>query len=120
MPCWTVSSPHLMVTDPPYGVSYDPSWRLILADNPTGLATGAVPNDDRADWREAWALFPGDVAYVWHEALHAAIVAESLEAWGEDMGSHLPLAHAAAQRGVAGPGRRRRALDSRLRARVWR
>ena len=25
-----------------------------------------VLNDDRADWREAWALFPGDVAYVWH------------------------------------------------------
>ena len=28
-------------------------------------------NDDRADWREAWALFPGEVAYVWHGALHA-------------------------------------------------
>ena len=39
-------------------------------------------NDDRADWREAWALFPGDVAYVWHGALHAATVAESLEAAG--------------------------------------
>ena len=39
-------------------------------------------NDDRADWREAWALFPGDVAYVWHGALHAATVAESLEASG--------------------------------------
>ena len=39
-------------------------------------------NDDRADWREAWALFPGDVAYVWHGALHAATVAESLEISG--------------------------------------
>ena len=39
-------------------------------------------NDDRADWREAWALFPGDIAYVWHGALHAATVAESLEAAG--------------------------------------
>ena len=39
-------------------------------------------NDDRADWREAWALFPGDVAYVWHGALHATTVAESLEAAG--------------------------------------
>ena len=29
-------------------------------------------NDDRADWREAWALFPGDVAYVWHGGLHAS------------------------------------------------
>ena len=54
--------PLLMVTDPPYGVEYDPSWR-----NQAGAAktkrTGKVLNDDRADWREAWALFPGDVAY---------------------------------------------------------
>jgi DNA modification methylase len=74
--------PHLMVTDPPYGVNYDPAWRAILAQNPSGLAKGRVLNDDRADWREAWALFPGDVAYVWHGALHAAAVAESLEASG--------------------------------------
>jgi hypothetical protein len=73
--------PLLMVTDPPYGVAYDPGWR-----NQTGAAktkrTGKVLNDDRADWREAWALFPGDVAYVWHGALHAATVAESLVASG--------------------------------------
>jgi len=42
----------------------------------------AGSNDDRADWREAWALFPGDVAYVWHGALHAATVADSLVAAG--------------------------------------
>jgi DNA modification methylase len=70
-----------MVTDPPYGVEYDPAWR-----NRAGLSatrrTGKVENDDRADWREAWALFPGEVAYVWHGALHAAAVSESLEACG--------------------------------------
>jgi DNA modification methylase len=70
-----------MVTDPPYGVEYDPSWR-----NQAGAAktkrTGKVLNDDRADWREAWALFPGDVAYVWHGALHAGTVADSLVAAG--------------------------------------
>ena len=74
-------TPLLMVSDPPYGVEYDPSWR-----NQAGAArtrrTGKVLNDDRADWREAWALFPGDVAYVWHGALHATTVAESLEAAG--------------------------------------
>ncbi len=43
---------------------------------------GKVENDDRADWREAWALFPGDVAYVWHGALHASTVADSLVASG--------------------------------------
>ena len=51
-------APLLMVSDPPYGVEYDPGWR-----NKAGAAatkrTGKVLNDDRADWREAWALFPG-------------------------------------------------------------
>jgi DNA modification methylase len=73
--------PHLLVSDPPYGVSYDPSWRERFGDG-NDLARGKVLNDDRADWREAWALFPGDVMYVWHGALHAATVAESLEASG--------------------------------------
>ena len=59
-------------------MNYDPAWR-----NKAGLSatkrTGKVLNDDRADWREAWALFPGEVAYVWHGALHATTVAESLD-----------------------------------------
>jgi DNA modification methylase len=80
--------PLLMVTEPPYGVEYDPGWR-----NQTGAAktkrTGKVLNDDRADWREAWDLFPGDVAYVWHGALHAATVAESLEAAGFNVRSQI-------------------------------
>ncbi len=74
-------TPHLLVSDPPFGVNYDPAWR-----NAAGLSatrrTGKVMNDHRADWREAWALFPGDVAYVWHGALHATTVAESLIATG--------------------------------------
>ncbi|NKD87742.1 site-specific DNA-methyltransferase [Haematospirillum sp. 15-248] len=73
--------PHLMVTDPPYGVDYDPSWRNDAGVSAT-TRTGRVSNDDRADWREAWALFPGDVAYVWHAGVHARTVAESLDASG--------------------------------------
>jgi DNA modification methylase len=73
--------PHLMVTDPPYGVEYDPNWR-----NESGVSvtarTGKVNNDDRADWREAWSMFPGEVAYVWHSGIHARTVAESLDACG--------------------------------------
>jgi len=46
------------------------------------LAQGKVLNDDRADWREAYALFPGDVAYVWHGAMHGDIVAADLAACG--------------------------------------
>jgi DNA modification methylase len=73
--------PHLMVTDPPYGVNYDPEWRNEAGVSAT-MRTGKVVNDDRADWREAWALFPGDVAYVWHAGVHARTVIESLEAAG--------------------------------------
>ncbi|RUM95272.1 site-specific DNA-methyltransferase [Pseudaminobacter arsenicus] len=73
--------PHLMVTDPPYGVDYDPQWRNEAGVSTTAR-TGRVANDDRADWRAAWALFPGDVAYVWHAGVHAATVADSLEACG--------------------------------------
>ena len=63
-------------------------WRDLRPGlaQPAGLSatkrTGKVLNDDRADWREAWALFPGEVAYVWHGALHATTVAESLVACG--------------------------------------
>jgi DNA modification methylase len=71
--------PHLMVTDPPYGVEYEANWRDgALGGKVGGRATGAVQNDDNADWREAWALFPGDVAYVWHAGNMAHVVAESL------------------------------------------
>jgi hypothetical protein len=76
------TGPHLMVTDPPYGVNYNPRWRQRAGVNTASGAKGIVLNDDRADWREAWALFPGDVAYVWHGALHAATVAQSLQSSG--------------------------------------
>jgi DNA modification methylase len=71
--------PHLMVTDPPYGVEYSADWRdAALGGKAGGRATGKVLSDDKADWREAWALFPGDVAYVWHAGNMAHVVAESL------------------------------------------
>jgi DNA modification methylase len=69
--------PNLMVTDPPYGVEYDPGWRHRSGVNRSSRR-GTVLNDERADWGAAWALFPGNIAYVWHGALHAATVAESL------------------------------------------
>ena len=80
--------PHLMVTDPPYGVEYKPNWRNEAARSSPGTgnrslgagAIGEVLNDDRADWRDAWALFPGEVAYVWCASLFSHVVADSLEA----------------------------------------
>src|SRR5690606_1183211 len=49
--------PRLMVTDPPYGVEYDPTWRDDAAAK--GLIAAAarrlrpVQNDERVDWAEA-------------------------------------------------------------------
>lgn len=71
------AAPNLMVTDPPYGVEYDPEWREEY-DQFERHSTGLVANDNRDDWREAWALFPGDVAYAWHAGLRATAHAESL------------------------------------------
>ena len=81
--------PTLMVTDPPYGVNYDPDWRN-RADRANGKpygasAVGIVTNDDKADWTDAYSLFPGDVAYVWHAGNKAHIVANSLIASGLEL-----------------------------------
>jgi DNA modification methylase len=75
------TQPQLMVTDPPYGVEYDPSWRHRAGVN-NSARVGKVQNDARADWEAAWTLFPGNIAYVWHGALHAVTVAESLTRQG--------------------------------------
>jgi hypothetical protein len=62
-------------------VNYDPAWRHRIGVNKS-TRVGKVKNDERADWEEAWALFPGHIAYVWHGALHATPVADSLEKQG--------------------------------------
>jgi hypothetical protein len=84
--------PHLMVTDPPYGVEYDAAWRgHVRTANGKRLslgvhAKGKVENDGKADWREAWVVFPGDVAYVWHAAMRVGESKESLEEDYEKIG----------------------------------
>lgn len=89
------TKPHLMVTDPPYGVEYDPNWRNE-ADRANdkayaygSRAIGTVQNDGEADWSEAWANFHGDVAYVWHAGRHASTVQRSLETSGLIMRSQI-------------------------------
>ena len=79
--------PYLMVTDPPYGVEYDPTWRdrvdkKGLLGNIKTKNSGLVSNDDRADWTDAWRLCPSSVVYVWHGAKHSPIVFASLESCG--------------------------------------
>jgi len=81
--------PHLMVTDPPYGVDYDPAWRTDAGLKQNKQRLGKVANDDRADWRGAWALFPGSVAYVWHAGRYASTVQDSLAAAGFEVRSQI-------------------------------
>jgi len=80
------ANPILMVTDPPYGVSYEPEWRNNIGDA-HGVArnTGKVLNDDRYDWSEAYSLFAGDVAYIWHPSKYTHKFAENIENCGFEL-----------------------------------
>src|SRR5262245_54843351 len=74
--------PMLMVTDPPYGVNYDPAWRNRAARKGqiafAARREGRVANDNRIDWGEAYRLFPGDIIYLWHASLYGGAVQQSL------------------------------------------
>lgn len=71
------TNPILMVTDPPYGVSYKPEWREVAGKG--ARAKGIVLNDDRYDWSDAYSLFTGDVAYIWHSSSYTHKFAEHIE-----------------------------------------
>lgn len=72
-------TPFIMVTDPPYGVDYDPEWRKRAGINNSDRM-GVVANDTEASWKGAYELFSGDVGYVWCSALHQVVVANDLDA----------------------------------------
>ena len=80
--CLGGAVPVLMVTDPPYGVEYDPTWRADAGVNKNKGKMGKVVNDDIADWSPAWCLFPGNAAYVYHAAVMSSTVQASLEGCG--------------------------------------
>jgi hypothetical protein len=94
------AEPTLMATDPPYGVSLDPTWRdgvyneLGPAEQPymrtKGHRNTTVSGDTRVDWSEAFALVPSlTVGYVWHAGVHAAEVALGLERIGFEVVSQV-------------------------------
>lgn len=82
-------TPNLMVTDPPYGIEFDPKWREEVEPRKKERSNGTVQNDDRADWTEAWQLFKGDIAYVWHASEFAGEVKTSLQNAGLNFRSHI-------------------------------
>lgn len=73
-----------LIADPPYGIAYEPSWR-VRAGRPGAHAVGPVTNDDRVDWRAAFALFPGQVAYICHAGLHAGETAAAIMSCGFEL-----------------------------------
>ena len=78
-------NPILMVTDPPYGVNYKPEWRNEVREGNNSKNLGKVLNDDRYDWSDAYSLFTGDIAYIWHSASYTHKFAESIENSGFEL-----------------------------------
>jgi DNA modification methylase len=95
------AEPRLLATDPPYGVSLDPTWRdgvhndLGPAERPymrrtDGHRNTTLSGDTRVDWSEAFELAPSlQVGYVWHAGVHAAEVAVGLQRIGFEIASQV-------------------------------
>ena len=76
------AEPDLMVTDPPYGVNYDATWRYKAGVSTKDGAFGKSANDNTNDWQAAYALFLGNIAYVWMSSLALPVAAGGLSACG--------------------------------------
>ncbi|HYW87229.1 MAG TPA: DNA methyltransferase [Chloroflexota bacterium] len=59
--------PRLLVTDPPYGVAYDPTWRDRAQANRLAPGRAMIPSGDEAphDWSAAFAEEFLEVVYCW-------------------------------------------------------
>lgn len=78
-------APNTMITDPPYGVKLDMSWRDKAKNDGAKNNKNVVMNDDKADWYETYVLFPGNVAYVWHASAFTDVVMKNLRDAGFDV-----------------------------------
>lgn len=95
------AKPELLVTDPPYGVSFDAEWRDRAGLNQLGPAEPSymkkpasrergkghqnttISGDTIADWSPAFELVPSlRVAYVWHASSYSVDVGAGLRRIG--------------------------------------
>ncbi len=76
--------PNTMITDPPYGVKYEADWRAKAkgVSKTAREENSSLQNDDKADWYDAYVLFPGSVAYVWHASAFTDVVMDGLRRSG--------------------------------------
>lgn len=93
------ATPRLLVTDPPYGVSLDPTWRdgvynkmgpAALPYMTEGHGNRTLSGDTVADWSHVYALVPSiEVAYVWHAGVFACEVGNGLKSIGFEIRSQI-------------------------------
>jgi len=79
--------PNTMITDPPYGVKYEADWRAKAkgSKKTEREENSNIRNDDQADWYDAYVLFTGNVAYVWHASAFTDVVMDGLRRAGFDI-----------------------------------
>ncbi|MCE9636448.1 MAG: ParB N-terminal domain-containing protein [Planctomycetes bacterium] len=102
------AKPEFLVTDPPYGVSFDAEWRDRAGLNQCGPAEPSymqrpaaherqeghknttISGDTIADWSPAFELVPSiRVAYVWHASSYSVDVGAGLRRIGFDLRQQL-------------------------------
>jgi DNA modification methylase len=73
-------SPNTMITDPPYGVKYEADVRAKAkgSKKTEREENSNIKNGDQADWFDAYVLFAGSVAYVWHASAFTDVVMDGL------------------------------------------
>jgi DNA modification methylase len=84
LPFLEKNSPNIMITDPPYGVIYDPNKRVEKRKEIRGGKTpknrqAKILNDERCDWSIVYSSFPGNVLYVWHSGLFSDIFFKNIK-----------------------------------------
>lgn len=68
--------PKFLITDPPYGIQYQPEWRKAL-DGSDNRKNGIVLNDNQCVFENTFKYIDADAAYVFHAAVKSLEVLDS-------------------------------------------
>jgi len=75
----------LCFADPPYGVDYDETWRVVSSKDFGGHHSHKVTNDTISDWTASYKASNCNVLYVWHASSFARKIADDVEAAGYEI-----------------------------------